>query len=187
MPRTLPELQEIPVSRIKGVGPKNVDALADMGITSVLDLLTHYPRRWHDRTRQAAISELRVGEEAAVVATVRKASSRRNRRGQMMAELTVFDGTSYLRCTFFNQGWRVRQLPVGTEAIFFGKVDLYKGWRQMTNPLVDLVGDRTGRIIPIYPQSEKAGVETQDLAPWIAEAVRRSDVADPLPGPWREQ
>ena len=181
MPRTLRELAEIPVTRIKGIGPKNAAALEDMGIGSILDLLTHYPRRWHDRTRQSSISELKVGDEVAVVGTVRTASSRRTRQGRVIAELNVFDGTSYLRCTFFNQGWRVRQLPVGTEAIFFGKVDLYKGRRQMTNPLVDLVGDRTGRIIPIYPQSEKADVHTRDLAPWISEAVRRSDVADPVP------
>ena len=186
MARTLPELADIPVTRINGIGPKNAEALAEMGITSILDLITHYPRRWHDRTRQSAISELRVGEEVAVVATVRTASSRRTRQGRMIAELNLFDGTSYLRCTFFNQGWRVRQLPVGIEAIFFGKVDLYKGRRQMTNPLVDLVGDRTGRIIPIYPQSEKADVHTRDLAPWIAEAVRRSDVVDPVPGSFRE-
>ncbi|HEX5268683.1 MAG TPA: DNA helicase RecG, partial [Acidimicrobiales bacterium] len=168
MARTLPELAEMPVTRINGIGPKNAEALAEMGITSILDLITHYPRRWHDRTRQSAISELRVGEEVAVVATVRTASSRRTRQGRFIAELNLFDGTSYLKCTFFNQGWRVRQLPVGTEAIFFGKVDMYKGRRQMTNPLVDLVGDRTGRIIPIYPQSEKADVHTRDLAPWIA-------------------
>jgi ATP-dependent DNA helicase RecG len=185
--RTLPELQDIPVTRIKGVGEKNAEALAQMGIASVLDLLTHYPRRWHDRTHQVSISELRVGEEAAVVATVRKASTRRTRQGRTIAELMVFDGTSYLKCTFFNQGWRIRQLPVGIEAIFFGKVDLYQGRRQMTNPLVDLVGDRTGRIIPIYPQSEKADVDTRDLAPWIAEAVRRADVVDPLPAPWRDE
>ena len=187
MARTLPELQEIPVGRINGIAEKNADALAEMGITSVLDLITHYPRRWHDRTRQASIRDLRVGEEAAVVATVRKASSRRARNGRMIAELQVFDGSSYLACTFFNQGWRARQLPVGTEAIFFGKVDLYKGRRQMANPLVDLIGNRTGRIIPIYPQSEKAGLETGDLAPWISEAVRRSDVVDPLPPSWRDR
>ena len=33
----------------------------------------------------------------------------------------------------------------------------YRGTLQMTNPVVDLIGDRTGRIVPIYPQSEKVG------------------------------
>ena len=34
----------------------------------------------------------------------------------------------------------------------------------MTNPVVDLIGDRTGRIVPIYPQSEKADLNTWEIA-----------------------
>ncbi|HZT68057.1 MAG TPA: ATP-dependent DNA helicase RecG [Acidimicrobiales bacterium] len=188
MATPLRKLAALPVSELNRVGPKAVESLGALEITSVLDLLTHYPRRWHDRTRQASIRELRVGEEAVVVATVRKASARRARNGRSIAELTVFDGTSYLTCTFFNQAWRVKQLPVGTEAIFFGKVDVYRGRRQMTNPLVDRVGDQTGRIIPIYPQSEKAEVSSRDLSVWIAEALRRAgELVDPLPDRWRDR
>ena len=43
----------------------------------------------------------------------------------------------------------------------------------MTNPIVDLIGDRTGRIVPIYPQSEKAQLNTWELAGWIENALRR--------------
>ncbi|HAF67979.1 MAG TPA: DNA helicase RecG, partial [Acidimicrobiaceae bacterium] len=55
---------------------------------------------------------------------------------------------------------------------------------QMTNPLVDLVGDRTGRIVAIYPQSEKAGLTTWDIGRWCTEALRRCQsrrIVDPLP------
>jgi ATP-dependent DNA helicase RecG len=68
--------------------------------------------------------------------------------------------------------------------VFFGKVDTYRGLKQMTNPVVDLVGDRTGRIVPIYPQSEKAGLTTWEIGTWVAEALRRTErrgIADPLP------
>ena len=47
----------------------------------------------------------------------------------------------------------------GLQVALFGKVDAYRGGLQMTNPVVDLIGDRTGRIVPIYPQSEKAGLD----------------------------
>ena len=46
----------------------------------------------------------------------------------------------------------------------------------MTNPVVDLIGDRTGRIVPIYPQSEKAALTTWEIAGWVerrARALRR--------------
>ena len=56
------------------------------------------------------------------------------------------------------------------------------------NPVVDLVGDRTGRIVPLYPQSEKAGLTTWELAAWVEEALTRAgDVVDPLPERWRDE
>ena len=66
----------------------------------------------------------------------------------------------------------------------FGKVDTYRGGLQMANPIVDLIGDRTGRIVPIYPQSEKAQLNTWELAGWVEEALRRCHdrgIADPVP------
>ena len=55
----------------------------------------------------------------------------------------------------------------------------------MTNPIVDLIGDRTGRIVPIYPQSEKAALSTWEIAGWVEDALERCSprgIADPLPG-----
>ncbi|TMM15346.1 MAG: ATP-dependent DNA helicase RecG [Actinobacteria bacterium] len=176
------------VTDLAGVGPKKAEALEEMGITSVLDLVTHYPRRYIDRTQQVAVKDLKVGDEAMVLAHVKRVSSRRTRQGRALVEIDVFDGTAYLRCTFFNQGWRAKQLVTGRQAVFFGKLDLYRGRRQMTNPVVDLVGDRTGRIVPVYPQSDKAGLTTWELGDWIAEALRRAgDLADPLPESWQER
>jgi ATP-dependent DNA helicase RecG len=97
-------------------------------------------------------------------------------------EVDVFDGSSYLHVVFFNQPWRAKQLAAGVQAVFFGKLERYKGRPQMTNPVVDLVGDRTGRIVPIYQQSEKAGLATWELAGFIEEALARAGpLADPLP------
>jgi ATP-dependent DNA helicase RecG len=186
--RRLAQLAKIPVTELKGIGEKKADALAQMEIETVLDLLTHYPRRYLDRTQQATIRDLKVGDEAMVLATVKRVQSRRTRNRRALVEIDVFDGTSYLKCTFFNQPWRAKQLAVGREAIFFGKVEMYKGRRQMTNPVVDLVGDKTGKIIPVYPQSEKAGLTTWDLEPLVSEALGRAgDFADPLPEDWRDR
>ena len=186
--KSLPELAEIGVERLRGVGPKNRDALVEMGVRTVLDLVTFYPRRYIDRTNQAAIADLVDGDEAMVLAVVRKVTSRRTRQGRALVEVDVFDGSSYLHVTFFNQAWRARQLHEGMQVIVFGKVERYKGRRQMTNPIVDLVGDRTGRIVPVYPQSEKAGLVTWQIAEWEAEALRRIQaLSDPLPRLLREE
>ena len=188
MSRGLEQLARISVSELRGVGDKKRESLESIGITSVLDLLTHYPRRYIDRTRQLPINELKVGEEALIVVTVRRANVRRTRRGQAIVEIDVGDGSGTLRATFFNQAWRARQLPEGTNAVLFGKVDRYRGQRQMTNPVVDLIGNRTGKIVPIYPQSEKAGLSTWELGGWVTEALTRAgEFDDPVPESWRDR
>jgi len=183
-PLTLGDLADIPVERLRGVGEKRTKALSSQGIETVLDLLQHYPRRYIDRTRQAHIEDLAVDEEATVVGEVRRVSSRRTRNRRTLTTVEFGDGTGRLSLTFFNQPWRERQLSEGTQAIVYGRIDLYRGQRQMSNPVVDLVGDRTGKIIPIYPQSEKAGLHTWDLAAFIDEALARCrarGLADPVP------
>ena len=57
--RRLAQLAEIPVSLLDKVKPKKAKALADWGVTSVLDLLTTYPRRYIDRTRAADVGRSR--------------------------------------------------------------------------------------------------------------------------------
>jgi len=179
--RRLTQLSTLPVSVLKGVGDKRTEALESMGISSVLELLWHYPRRYVDRSQQISIPEIAPGTEALVLGHVRRIAERRSRQGRTMVEAVIDDGSGSLRVTFFNQPWRVRQLSEGTEAAWFGKVDDYRGSLQMVNPLVDRIGDRTGRIVPLYPQSEKARVTSWELARWIEEALERAgEFADPL-------
>jgi ATP-dependent DNA helicase RecG len=171
---------------LKGVGERSAKALSDMEIETVLDLLTHYPRRYVDRSNEARIADLRPGEEGLVLGTVKRSTTRRARTGKVMAEVDVTDGTGFVRITFFNQSWRAKQLSEGTQAAFFGKFDLYRGKRQMVNPVVDLIGNRTGKIVPIYPQS--ADLTTWELAGWVEEALQRAgDFADPVPDEWRDR
>ncbi|HEV8622983.1 MAG TPA: ATP-dependent DNA helicase RecG [Acidimicrobiia bacterium] len=185
MGKTLRDLREIPITRLSGVTPRLEERLGMLGIGNVLDLVEHYPRRYLDRTKKSDIADLRVGEEATVYAEVRKMSSRRTRQGRALVETIVYDGTSYLYVTFFNQPWRAQQLPVGTEAAFFGKLEHYRGKHQMTNPAVDVlgrIGEKTGVIVPIYPQSGKADVSTWQLQKLVGEALRRvRDFEDAVP------
>jgi ATP-dependent DNA helicase RecG len=188
---TLRYLRDIPITRLKGVGERLEERLGILGITNVLELVQHYPRRYIDRTKRADIAELKVGEEATVFAEVRKVSARPTRNRRKMVEVVVTDGRSYLYLTFFNQPWRAQQLREGTEIAFFGKLESFRGQRKMTNPVVDVIGhssDKTGVIVPIYPQSGKADISTWQVQQLVSEALRRaSDFADPLPDDMRER
>ncbi|CAN5511098.1 ATP-dependent DNA helicase RecG [soil metagenome] len=193
-PLTYADLAAFPITAIKALEgqPKKVDRLAEMGIETVLDLLTTYPRRHIDRSREGRIRDLVPGDQIMVLAKVARISGRRTkgRPPKSLVTAEVGDGSGYLRITFFNQGWREKQLPVGTEAVFFGKVDSFQGRLQMANPVVDFIGDETGRIIPLYPQSEKPRITSKDVAGWIQTALAKTErrgLAEPLTDEFRDR
>src|SRR5579863_7671496 len=84
--QTLGRLATIAVREVKRVGDKRAEALATLDITTVLDLITHYPRRYIDRTRQADVAGMRMGEESLVMARVEAVRSRRTRQGRALVE-----------------------------------------------------------------------------------------------------
>jgi len=183
---TLRELRDKPIADLRTVGPTLGERLATMEIESVLDLLEHYPRRYHDRTNTTDIAELAVDEQATVAGEVKKVSVRRPRKGRPIVEMELYDGTSYLKLTFFNQEYRAR-IAEGTEVSVFGKVDLYRGRRQMVNPAIDVLDTvaepTTGVLLPVYPQSGKAGVNSWEIRKVAAEMLKRTQprgFADPL-------
>jgi ATP-dependent DNA helicase RecG len=183
-PITLRDLTAIDVGELKGVGEKKRAALADFDVHNLFDLVTTYPRRWVDRTNEARIADLAPGHEALVLVTVRSVTKRMARNRRTMVNVQVGDGSGRMDVVFFNQPWRERQLKEGLQVALYGKADTYRGGLQMANPVVDLIGDRTGRIVPIYPQSEKVQLNTWEIAGFVEEALRRCrerGIADPVP------
>lgn len=189
-PLTLPDLSNIPLSRLKGIGPKKESSLNSLDIFSVLDILTHFPRRYIDRTNEAKISALQVGEEGMILVEILNVYKQKTRNRRSLVTAKVTDQTGNVTLTFFNQPWREKQLKVGTEVIIFGKLDQYRGEYRMVNPVVDLIGDKTGKFIPVYAQSGKAGLSTWEFCNWTKDALDKSKVrgfAEPLPSAIREQ
>ena len=199
--KSLAELSSAPISVLRSAqrpvrGPQRgqkktrSDAMEEMGILSVLDLITHYPRRYLDRTTQVPISDLAEGDEATVVAVVRRVHRLPSRRGaKPVVIVDVSDDQSYLSLSFFNQPWRAQSLSEGMEVAVSGKVTTFRGRRQMANPSVDVVeGEWKGRVIPIYPQSEKAGISSMEIASCVLEALQWvGGLEDPLPARTLEQ
>ena len=95
-PLTLEDLSKLPLTRLKGIGPKKEESLKSIEITSVLDMLTHYPRRYIDRTKEAKIGSLEVGEEGVVLVEVLDVHKRQTRNRRQMVTATVSDDTGNL-------------------------------------------------------------------------------------------
>jgi len=179
--RRLTQLARTSVTELSGIGPARQRALSSMGIENVLDLLMTYPRRYADRSHPTLIADADIGEVVVLEACVVSVTSRYSKSRRSIVDVVIGDRSGELTVTFFNQPYRREQLRPGEEVVVFGKVDAFRNRGVMTNPGVDLVGDQTGAIIPIYPQSAKARVTSRDLTRYLKEALSRAKVfADPL-------
>jgi ATP-dependent DNA helicase RecG len=150
--RTLAYLAGIPADKVKGIGAVSMEKLAAQGIRSVADLLLTVPRRYLDRSQLFDLQGVPIGEEVTVGGVVTSYSKRRISRGRTMVEARISDGTSSVRCLWFNP---YLKLTEGEEVALSGTIELYKGSLQMKSPDVDRLATeglaRTGRILPVYP------------------------------------
>ncbi|MDQ5874744.1 MAG: OB-fold nucleic acid binding domain-containing protein, partial [Actinomycetota bacterium] len=164
-------------------------ALEKLGITSVQDLLQHYPRYHVDRTKLRTISELgRAPQDTEVQISARVKSIKppfRTKSGKRMIVGSIGDETGLMTVTWFNQDWVARALRPGTEAFFYGRVSRYKGKLQMTAPRFEIVRSgrepfNVGRIVPIYPATAELSSDGLRRLMWDA-LHEHTAVADPLP------
>jgi ATP-dependent DNA helicase RecG len=186
-------------SKLVGVlGDRTTKVLHDLyGYLTVGDLLHHYPRRYLVRGELSNISELSEGDEVTILAEVFSATSRRlhARKGNIL-EVIVTDGSAKLSLTFFNQAWREKDLKVGKQALFAGKVGVFNGKRQLAHPDYELIPDGNdvdaavedfaGKYLPMYPASSK--MPSWKIAQSIELAIASLDeVPDFLPDVIREK
>ena len=149
------------------VGDRTAKVLeTTFGIRSIGDLMRHYPRRYMVRGELSDISELHEGDETTILAQVYSASTRpmRGRKGSML-EVVVTDGTDKLSLTFFNQAWREKDLKVGRQGLFAGKVGVFNNKKQLAHPDYEMIPDGSdvdsavegfaGKYLPVYPASAK--------------------------------
>lgn len=182
---TLTRLAEVPVTEVKGIGSDRRTALTGGGIETVADLLHHLPRTYVDRSDRPRLDRVPLGTEVTVVAEVKSIATRRPRAKLTITEARISDETATLKVVWFNQPFRAKQLPPGTEAAFSGTIESYRGSLQMSNPVVGVLNSQheslhTGRVVPIYPQIGK--MKPHELIDLIASALARSrPIPDPLP------
>ncbi len=139
---------------IKGIGEQRVKALAKLGIMTLGDLISCFPRAYEDRSVFREISSVLPGESAcirAVVADTPRLS--RIRAGLDLVKFRIFDSSGSIDVTYFNQNYIRNSIKRGEEYVFFGRLGGTLLRRELTNPIferADSPGTVTGRIVPIY-------------------------------------
>ena len=149
------------------IGDRTAKVLTDsFSIQSVGDLMRHYPRRYMVRGELSDISKFAEGDEVTILAEVFSSTNRplRGRKGSIF-EVVVTDGTDKLSLTFFNQAWREKELKVGRQGLFAGKVGIFNHKKQLAHPDYEMIPDGNdvdaaasafaGKFLPVYPATSK--------------------------------
>jgi ATP-dependent DNA helicase RecG len=153
VPATPPEGLGAALSKMRGIGPKTADMLEKLGLHTIEDLITHFPRHYIDYSTLRPINRLRFEDQVTVIGTVWETSVQTVGGRRKVVRSIIGDGTATIQCTWFNQPWLADKLKTGVAVMISGKVDQYLGRLTFTSPEWELVEKEqlhTGRLVPVY-------------------------------------
>ena len=163
-----------PISELKGVGEKRAELYKKIGITTVGDLIFHFPRRYIDYSEPVPIDSAVVGEHAVIKAmVVKKNSAARIRQGLVLYKLFAEDDNGErLTIVFYNNRFASDALNEGEEYYFSGKISGNITRKEMNSPTV-LKASEENLLRPVYPLTE--GLTAAMVITNISEILDRAD------------
>ena len=178
------------VRYIKGIGEKKAQAFNKLGVFSLYDLISFFPRKYEDRTQCKPIAQVFDGEHVCIRAIVADMPRLiRIRRGMELVKFRAVDESGSVDITYFNQNYVKDNISQGDSIVFFGKMEISGSRCSMANPVYEHEGAEkrvTGRIMPVYRLC--AGLTQRN----VSQAVRQGldacggRLPDVLPGEIRE-
>jgi len=170
---------------ILGLQPAAATKLAKKGVRTVRDLLEYVPRDYMDLSKTKPIKDLKIGEQATVLGTIKKVDGRYLRGRKHMLTVKIVDGTGVIEVVYWNQPFRAKAFAEGATVAVAGRFERRAGKLQVAQPIIEIVrgdsGVHTGRIIPIHPATE--GVSTTMIRRAVHTVLERwgDQIEDPLP------
>jgi ATP-dependent DNA helicase RecG len=150
----LPDALTSPTSVVHGIGQKQAQLLAKLGLFTVEDMIYYFPRRYDDFSKLKLIKDVTYGEEVTIIACVDQISTftTRNKNG-MIIQALVSDDTGSIQLMWFNQTYHMRQLRKNMFISISGKIEQYMGRLVMYHPEYEKIEQEqlnTKRIVPVY-------------------------------------
>lgn len=177
-------------------------ALARLGITTVRDLLYHFPVRYVTTGEGTSIADAPVGETVVVYGTLSKLKARKAWKSRIpMSEGVLDDGTAKIKLVWMHQPYIAKMLGEGAQVKVSGKLSEKNGSRSIMNPEVERVPEGSSTagsslfgkgsesaFFPVYPETR--GVTSR----WFFHAVQKAlasgateTLDDPLPDDVRKR
>jgi ATP-dependent DNA helicase RecG len=91
---------DMPVTYLKGVGPRRAEALRRLGIVTAGDLLFHVPHRYEDASTVSPISSLEPGMDATIIGRVVSKGIIPTRRRLRIFQAVVRDDTGIIEAAW---------------------------------------------------------------------------------------
>lgn len=172
------------VQYVKGVGPKMKEKLEKLGIYTVEDLISFYPKRYQDWTQVTKMEALRPEESSVVYGEVVGLREMHPRPHMSILQAMLADETGSVILTYFNQPWKAQEFLKGSHVLAYGKVEYAYGRYQMSNAEVEVVSpDKISsfqKLVPIYGLTE--GIKIQQMRSMISFALDHvEDAVENLP------
>lgn len=145
-----------PLTVVPGIGKAQAEKLAVLGVYTVHDLATYYPRRYEDYSQVTPIAKLHPGT-VTIEAVIKQATGRYVRRGLHITEAVASDASGSVRLLWFNQPYRAAALQSGQSYYISGKYELSRQRFVILNPGIELVSDlpvQTARILAVYRETK---------------------------------
>ena len=170
-----------PVQYVKGIGPKRSELLsAKLGISTVGDLLEHYPRYYLDRSKIKPIYQVGHSDQPETVQGVVVNQMKLQPKSRKILKVIIYDETAVATLvTFYQNDYSIRPrerfLKVGAKLVVTGRFKRSFGEIQTTDYDYEVLSDEdaelihTGRIVPFY--ALKATFSHYALRRWVKAAL----------------
>lgn len=166
------------ITYLKGVGEKRAKLFKKLDITTVGELLTHYPRDYVDYTAPQPISELEPEQTAVFSGIVIKKLKPYISPRYSIYKVIISDNTDNMLLTFFNSQYTFEKLEQGKEYIFHGKIKgtllakecqspvfINSDEKNLLTPKYNLTAGLTGNMVSICMKNALNSCTTEDFLP----------------------
>ena len=160
---------DIPLTKIKGIGPARVKAFEAAGIRTVRELTMFLPKEYRDLNAVTPLSELKPGDTACVRVRVAGEVSERRARRLLITKLYVTDETETLPVIWYNQPWLKKQMAPGRELLLYGKAEMKQGYVSLISPTIESAQG----LIPVYRSIP--GIPAKALRQSVESALKLSE------------
>ncbi len=177
---------QLPVTTLFGVSTAREKLFSKLGITTLFDLIYHFPANHENRGNTVKVDDAQNGECASLILeVVTPVTSTRIKSGSRHAmtvqKFTACDETGSVKVTCFNREFLGQLVKVGKKYRLYGVINGIAGLCSMTSPVIEAVD---GKIllpyVPKYPLT--AGLTSNILSSCIRQALEicKDDIDDYL-------